>query len=130
MYVGSWDDCYLNEGVIEFQKRTDAVGGPGWANITILPGKPMAGITSVARPGTFWSSSKVGFRTIDQTAPRRCQVNIHHQAYAEICGRRSSIVEGAKLPLLVRHHLRSKRRLPIVVSKSKLVLAVGTLVLL
>ncbi|OCT50900.1 enterochelin esterase-like enzyme [Cladophialophora carrionii] len=43
VYVGSWDDYFLNEGVQEFQKRTDAVGGPGWANITILPEKPHGG---------------------------------------------------------------------------------------
>lgn len=43
VYVGSWDDYFLNEGVIEFQKRTDAAGGPGWANVTILPEKPHGG---------------------------------------------------------------------------------------
>jgi hypothetical protein len=43
VYVGSWDNYYLNEGVMEFQKRTDAAGGPGWANVTILPEKPHGG---------------------------------------------------------------------------------------
>ncbi|KAF1845014.1 uncharacterized protein K460DRAFT_365928 [Cucurbitaria berberidis CBS 394.84] len=43
VYVGSWDNYYLNEGVQEFQKRTDAVGGAGWANITILPEKRHGG---------------------------------------------------------------------------------------
>jgi hypothetical protein len=43
IYVGTWDDYFLNEGVMEFQKRTDAVGGPGWANVTILPEKPHGG---------------------------------------------------------------------------------------
>lgn len=43
IYVGTWDDYYLNEGVMEFQKRTDAVGGAGWANVTILPEKPHGG---------------------------------------------------------------------------------------
>jgi hypothetical protein len=43
VYVGTWDDYFLNEGVIEFQKRTDAVGGAGWANVTILPEKPHGG---------------------------------------------------------------------------------------
>jgi hypothetical protein len=43
VYVGSWDNYYLNEGVMEFQKRTDAAGGAGWANITILPEKPHGG---------------------------------------------------------------------------------------
>ena len=43
VYVGTWDNYFLNEGVMEFQKRTDAVGGAGWANITILPEKPHGG---------------------------------------------------------------------------------------
>ncbi|KAF2437593.1 hypothetical protein P171DRAFT_437658 [Karstenula rhodostoma CBS 690.94] len=43
IYVGSWDNYYLNEGVQEFQKRTDAAGGAGWANVTILPEKPHGG---------------------------------------------------------------------------------------
>ncbi|KAJ9609419.1 hypothetical protein H2200_005746 [Cladophialophora chaetospira] len=43
IYVGTWDDYFLNEGVQEFQKRTDAIGGAGWANITILPEKPHGG---------------------------------------------------------------------------------------
>ncbi|ORY18030.1 Alpha/Beta hydrolase protein [Clohesyomyces aquaticus] len=43
VYVGTWDDYFLNEGVVEFQKRTDAVGGQGWANVTILPEKPHGG---------------------------------------------------------------------------------------
>lgn len=43
IYVGTWDNYYLNEGVQEFQKRTDAVGGAGWANVTILPEKPHGG---------------------------------------------------------------------------------------
>lgn len=43
VYVGTWDNYFLNEGVMEFQKRTDAAGGPGWANVTILPQKPHGG---------------------------------------------------------------------------------------
>lgn len=43
IYVGTWDDYFLNEGVMKFQKRTDAVGGVGWANVTILPEKPHGG---------------------------------------------------------------------------------------
>jgi len=43
VYVGSWDTYYLNEGVMEFQKRTDAIGGAGWANVTILPEKSHLG---------------------------------------------------------------------------------------
>jgi hypothetical protein len=43
VYVGTHDDYFLNEGVLEFQKRTDAVGGSGWANVTVLEGKPHGG---------------------------------------------------------------------------------------
>ncbi|KAF1837868.1 hypothetical protein BDW02DRAFT_565596 [Decorospora gaudefroyi] len=43
IYVGTWDNYYLNEGVTEFQKRTDAVGGSGWANVTMLPEKAHGG---------------------------------------------------------------------------------------
>ncbi|EOA89449.1 hypothetical protein ACJQWK_09495 [Exserohilum turcicum] len=43
IYVGTWDNYFLNEGVVEFQKRTGAVGGAGWANVTILPEKPHGG---------------------------------------------------------------------------------------
>ncbi|KAH8733072.1 Alpha/Beta hydrolase protein [Phaeosphaeriaceae sp. PMI808] len=43
IYVGSWDNYYLNEGVVEFQKRTDSVGGSGWANMTVLPNKTHGG---------------------------------------------------------------------------------------
>ncbi|KAK3070567.1 hypothetical protein LTR53_010226 [Teratosphaeriaceae sp. CCFEE 6253] len=43
VYVGSWDNYFLNEGVQEFQKTVDAKGGPGWANITILEGQPHGG---------------------------------------------------------------------------------------
>ncbi|KAJ1324112.1 putative esterase [Microdochium nivale] len=42
--VGTWDNYYLNEGVAEFQKRTDALGGPGWANITILERRTHSGL--------------------------------------------------------------------------------------
>ncbi|KAM0545350.1 hypothetical protein ACHAPJ_011422 [Fusarium lateritium] len=43
IYVGSWDNYYLNEGVQEFQKRITAKGGSGWANVTILPQKMHGG---------------------------------------------------------------------------------------
>jgi hypothetical protein len=43
IYVGTWDNYFLNEGVMEFQKRTDAAYGAGWANVTILPEKPHGG---------------------------------------------------------------------------------------
>ncbi|KAK0946484.1 hypothetical protein LTR29_001952 [Friedmanniomyces endolithicus] len=43
IYVGSWDNYFLNEGVEEFQKTVDAKGGAGWANVTILEGEPHGG---------------------------------------------------------------------------------------
>ena len=43
VYVGTWDDYYLNEGVVEFQKQVEAVAGPDWVNVTILPEKPHGG---------------------------------------------------------------------------------------
>ncbi|KXJ86450.1 Alpha/Beta hydrolase protein [Microdochium bolleyi] len=42
--VGTWDNYYLDKGVIEFQKRTDALGGAGWANITIQPQRTHGGL--------------------------------------------------------------------------------------
>lgn len=39
IYVGSYDTYFLNEGVMEFQKRIEARGGKGWANVTILEGE-------------------------------------------------------------------------------------------
>ncbi|KAK3644267.1 hypothetical protein LTR56_009804 [Elasticomyces elasticus] len=43
VYVGSWDNYFLNLGVLEFQKTVDAKGGPGWANITVLEEQPHGG---------------------------------------------------------------------------------------
>ncbi|KEF58865.1 uncharacterized protein A1O9_03708 [Exophiala aquamarina CBS 119918] len=43
VYVGTWDDYFLNLGVEEFQKTVEAVSGPDWVNITILPEKPHGG---------------------------------------------------------------------------------------
>jgi hypothetical protein len=43
VYVGSWDNYFLNEGVEQFQRLVDAKGGEGWANITILEGQPHGG---------------------------------------------------------------------------------------
>ncbi|KAF2216836.1 hypothetical protein CERZMDRAFT_32959 [Cercospora zeae-maydis SCOH1-5] len=36
VYVGTWDDYFLNEGVMEFQKNVESKGGPGWANFTYI----------------------------------------------------------------------------------------------
>ncbi|KAK5737002.1 hypothetical protein LTR17_006963 [Elasticomyces elasticus] len=43
VYVGSWDNYFLNLGVLEFQKTVDAKGGAGWANITVLEEQPHGG---------------------------------------------------------------------------------------
>ncbi|KAI2624809.1 Alpha/Beta hydrolase protein [Xylaria nigripes] len=43
LYVGTHDDYYLNEGVQAFGQRVNGLGGPGWANITILAGEPHGG---------------------------------------------------------------------------------------
>lgn len=43
IYVGTWDNYFLNLGVMEFEKRVNAIGGPNWANVTILPEKPHGG---------------------------------------------------------------------------------------
>lgn len=44
VYVGTWDNYYLNEGVAQFQMRTEEKGGSGWANFTYLEGRPHGGI--------------------------------------------------------------------------------------
>ena len=44
IYVGSWDNYFLNEGVMEFQSRVDAKGGAGWANVTILANQTHGGL--------------------------------------------------------------------------------------
>jgi hypothetical protein len=43
IYVGSWDNYFLNEGVMEFRDQVDALGGEGWANVTILERQPHGG---------------------------------------------------------------------------------------
>ena len=43
VYVGTWDDYFLNEGVMAFQETVEAVSGPDWVNVTILPEKPHGG---------------------------------------------------------------------------------------
>ncbi|KAI1825548.1 Alpha/Beta hydrolase protein [Xylaria intraflava] len=37
LYVGTHDTYYLNEGVAAFEDHVNGLGGPGWANVTILP---------------------------------------------------------------------------------------------
>ncbi|KAH9894547.1 Alpha/Beta hydrolase protein [Xylariomycetidae sp. FL2044] len=44
IYVGSWDNYFLNEGVEQFRDRVEAKGGPDWANVTILEGKQHGGV--------------------------------------------------------------------------------------
>ncbi|KAJ4316128.1 hypothetical protein N0V94_005616 [Neodidymelliopsis sp. IMI 364377] len=36
VYVGTWDDYFLNEGVMEFQKRTDAVARKIWDYLELV----------------------------------------------------------------------------------------------
>jgi hypothetical protein len=43
IYVGTHDNYYLNGGVTEFEKRVNGLGGPNWANFTILPGQTHGG---------------------------------------------------------------------------------------
>lgn len=66
IYVGTWDDYFLNEGVIEFQKRTDAVGGRGWANVTILADQPHGG--NYQRRET-WDFLELAYKWIQDHAP-------------------------------------------------------------
>lgn len=47
IYVGSWDNYFLNEGVQEFSNRVNAQAGANdlhWANITILPHQTHGGL--------------------------------------------------------------------------------------
>jgi enterochelin esterase-like enzyme len=44
IYVGTFDDYFLNEGVAQFQGRVEEKGGVGWANFTYLEGKGHGGI--------------------------------------------------------------------------------------
>lgn len=37
VYVGTWDNYYLNLGVQKFEQNVNGKGGAGWANVTILP---------------------------------------------------------------------------------------------
>ncbi|KAI0406761.1 Alpha/Beta hydrolase protein [Xylaria palmicola] len=43
IYVGTHDNYYLNGGVDAFERRVNALGGPGWANVTIAPGQTHGG---------------------------------------------------------------------------------------
>ncbi|TGJ81109.1 hypothetical protein E0Z10_g7662 [Xylaria hypoxylon] len=43
IYVGTHDNYYLNEGVAEFEKNVNGLGGPNWANVTITPGQTHGG---------------------------------------------------------------------------------------
>jgi hypothetical protein len=44
IYVGSWDTYYLNLPVMKFEENVNGRGGPGWANVTILPDQPHGGV--------------------------------------------------------------------------------------
>ncbi|KAK5117367.1 hypothetical protein LTR62_005984 [Meristemomyces frigidus] len=43
LYVGTHDDYFLNEGVLQFQQRVSAKGGADWVNVTVLEGQPHGG---------------------------------------------------------------------------------------
>lgn len=43
IYVGSWDNYFLNEGVAEFERIVNGKGGEGWCNVTVLPEQPHGG---------------------------------------------------------------------------------------
>lgn len=43
LYVGSWDNYFLNEGVAAFQAEVSALGGDAWANVTVLEGEEHGG---------------------------------------------------------------------------------------
>ncbi|KIV88409.1 hypothetical protein PV10_08094 [Exophiala mesophila] len=66
IYVGTWDDYFLNEGVEEFQKRIEAMGGPTWANVTILPEKPHGGYY---QDRNFWDYIELLYSWIEDHAP-------------------------------------------------------------
>ncbi|KAG9196196.1 hypothetical protein G6011_01317 [Alternaria panax] len=70
IYVGTWNNYFLNEGVMEFQKRTDAVGGAGWVNVTILPEKPHGGNYQAREIGITSSWWTVGSKITLPTVPR------------------------------------------------------------
>ena len=44
IYVGTWDNYYLNEGVMKFEDNVNGKGGSGWANVTILPEEEHGGV--------------------------------------------------------------------------------------
>lgn len=43
VYVGTWDNYYLNLGVGMFEENVNGRGGAGWANVTVLPEQPHGG---------------------------------------------------------------------------------------
>ncbi|KAK5168599.1 uncharacterized protein LTR77_005908 [Saxophila tyrrhenica] len=43
IYVGTADNYYLNLGVEQFEANVNGRGGPGWANVTILPNEEHGG---------------------------------------------------------------------------------------
>ncbi|OAL42979.1 hypothetical protein IQ07DRAFT_593491 [Pyrenochaeta sp. DS3sAY3a] len=107
VYVGTWDNYYLNEGVQEFQKRTDAVGGPGWANITILPEKPHGGYYQDRKIWDYlelvyeWiqDHGPSGTKPLDPSAVRpHTRGNVWEEVIAR--GGRSAAVARQKVPCL------------------------------
>ncbi|KAI1264314.1 Alpha/Beta hydrolase protein [Xylariaceae sp. FL1019] len=43
IYVGTHDNYFLNEGVMEFEDRVNGLGGSNWANVTVLEGQNHGG---------------------------------------------------------------------------------------
>ena len=43
VYVGSWDNYFLNEGVEAFRRTVEGRAGVGWVNVTVLEGEPHGG---------------------------------------------------------------------------------------
>jgi hypothetical protein len=64
--VGTWDDYFLNEGVAEFKHRVEALGGPSWAEITILPEKTHGGFY---RGMEVWDYLELVQKWVDDHAP-------------------------------------------------------------
>lgn len=53
LYVGTLDNYYLNEGVMKFEQNVNGMGGPGWANVTILPGEQHGGVYQLRDPFNY-----------------------------------------------------------------------------
>ncbi|KAK4574710.1 hypothetical protein LTR86_001551 [Recurvomyces mirabilis] len=66
IYVGTHDDYFLNEGVLEFQTRVNAKGGDGWTNVTVLEGQPHGGNY---QRRTTWDFLELALQWVEDHAP-------------------------------------------------------------